>query len=91
MKINLSKKAQKNLDKLDNSIAKVITDYLSEIEALEDPRSRGKTLTGNLAGLWRYRVSDYRVSDYRVLCRIEDKVLTIYAIRISHRKDVYDD
>ncbi len=86
MNVILTKKARKNLDKLDKPIAKAITDYMDKIQNLDDPRSKGKALTGNLAGLWRYRVSDYRV-----LCRIEDKILTIFAIKISHRKDVHDD
>lgn len=86
MNVILTKKARKNLDKLDKPIAKAITDYMDKIQNLDDPRSKGKALTGNLASLWRYRVSDYRV-----LCRIEDKILTIFAIKISHRKDVYDD
>lgn len=38
-----------------------------EIAKLEDPRVRGKSLTGNLAGVWRYRVGDYRI-----LCDIDD-------------------
>ena len=29
-----------------------------ELAKLEDPRVRGKSLTGNLAGVWRYRVGD---------------------------------
>mgnify|MGYP001790223778 FL=1 len=26
-----------------------------------DPKQRGKALTGNLKGLWRYRVGSYRI------------------------------
>ena len=35
--------------------------YLDEVCELDDPRSRGKGLTGDLAGYWRYRIGDYRV------------------------------
>ena len=35
--------------------------YLDEVCELDDPRSRGKGLTGDLAGDWRYRIGDYRV------------------------------
>lgn len=52
--------------KLDRGIAARIFEELDEIAKLEDPRVRGKSLTGNLAGVWRYRVGDYRI-----LCEIE--------------------
>ena len=35
--------------------------YLDEVCELEDPRSRGKGLSADLAGYWRYRIGDYRV------------------------------
>lgn len=86
MRLIYTNKAAKELSKLDKFLQNQIKKYMDKIQNLDDPRSKGKALTGNLAGLWRYRVSDYRV-----LCRIEDKILTIFAIKISHRKDVYDD
>ena len=51
---------------------------------MEDPRSTGKALAGNLAGLWRYRVGDYRI-----VCDIEDEVLLILVIDVAHRSKVY--
>lgn len=65
-------------------MARRIRDELAEISQLEDPRSRGKALTGNLAGVWRYRVGDYRV-----LCDIEDGRLVILVIDVAHRREVY--
>ena len=35
-----------------------------------------------------YRI---RVGDYRIVYEIVDKVLTVYIIRVAHRKDVYRD
>lgn len=61
-----------------------ILDELDEIAALDDSRSRGKALVGNLAGLWRYRVDDYRI-----ICNIEDEVLVILVIDVAHRREVY--
>lgn len=58
--------------KLDRGIAARIFEELDEIAKLEDPRVRGKSLTGNLAGVWRYRVGDYRI-----LCDIDDGRLVI--------------
>ena len=59
-------------------------DELDEIAKLEDPRSRGKALTGNLAGVWRYRVGDYRI-----LCDINDGRLVILVVDVAHRREVY--
>ena len=69
---------------MDKQMARRIRDELSEIAKLEDPRSRGKALTGNLAGVWRYRVGDYRI-----LCDREDGVLLILVVDVAHRREVY--
>lgn len=72
------------MKKLDKQVAKRITAKLREISQLDDPRSMGKGLTGNLAGLWRYRVGDYRI-----ICDIEDGVLLILVVDVAHRREVY--
>lgn len=58
--------------------------YLDEVCELEDPRARGKGLTGDLAGYWRYRIGDYRV-----LVFIDDRELVIVAVTMGHRSGVY--
>ena len=80
----LSPRALKQLSKLDKPIARRIIDYLRAIASGEDPRSRGKGLTGNLAGFWRYRVGEYRI-----IASIEDDELLILAINIDHRPRIY--
>ena len=84
MKVILTDKAKKQLKKLDSSISKRILDYLEQLELIDDPRSRGKALTSNLSGLWRYRVGDYRI-----LCRIHEDKLVITVIEIAHRSTIY--
>lgn len=74
----------RSLRKMDKQIARRVRDELLEIAKLEDPRSRGKVLTGNLAGVWRYRIGDYRI-----LCDIEDGRLVILVIDVAHRRGVY--
>ena len=69
---------------MEKQTARRIRNELVEIAKLEDPRSRGKALTGNLAGLWRYRVGDYRI-----ICDIEDGVLLILVVDVAHRREVY--
>ena len=72
------------MKKLDKQIARRIVAKLHEISQLEDPRSMGKALTGNLAGVWRYRVGDYRI-----LCDINDGRLVILVVDVAHRREVY--
>ena len=84
MKVVLTETFKKQLKKLDAAISKRVLDYLEQIELLDNPRSRGKALTSNLSGLWRYRVGDYRI-----LCRIRDDKLIITVIEIEHRSMVY--
>ena len=61
MKVILTETFKKQLKKLDAAISKRVLDYLEQIELLDNPRSRGKALTSNLSGLWRYRIGDYRI------------------------------
>lgn len=82
--IEVSEKALRSLRKMDRQVARRVRDELSEIAGLDDPRSRGKALTGNLAGIWRYRVGDYRF-----LCDIEEGRLVVLVVDVAHRRDVY--
>ena len=72
------------LSKRNRAAAARIIDYMDEVAALDDPRSRGKALTGNLAGLWRYRVGGYRV-----VCDIDNGRLVVSVIDVGHRSTVY--
>lgn len=85
MKILVSETAKKQLKKLDKSIQKKIIEYLEELSGLEDPRTRGKGISSNLTGLWRYRFGDYRL-----ICEIKDEILTVEVVRIGHRREIYD-
>lgn len=84
MKIEYAPAASKQFTQLDKPIQRRIKKYMSEIAILDNPRARGKELTSNLSGLWRYRVGDYRI-----LCRIRDDKLIITVIEIEHRSTVY--
>lgn len=70
--------------KLDRQVVRRIKAYLDEVCELDDPRSRGKGLTGDLTGYWRYRVGDYRV-----LVEVRDDSLVIIAIALGHRSDIH--
>ena len=80
-----TKTAASQLRKLDKQVAKRILNYLEDkIAQLENPRSRGKALSGPLGELWRYRIGDYRV-----ICEIQDTVMQILVIELGHRKQIY--
>lgn len=70
--------------KLDRQVVRRVKAYLEEACDLDDPRSRGKALTGDLIGYWRYRIGDYRV-----LVEIRDDKLVIVAITLGHRSSIY--
>lgn len=82
--IRFDKGVERSLAKLDRQIAKRIISKLREIATLDDPRSVGKPLVGNLAGLWCYRVGDYRI-----ICYIDDSALVILVVDVDHRSEVY--
>lgn len=81
MKVVYLAKSRKQLAKLDNSVKKIILDYMDEVAKLDAPRSKGKMLVGNLREFWRYRVGDYRL-----ICRIHDDALEILVVEIGHRR-----
>ena len=84
--VELTPTASKQLKKIDRKWQSEILDYLEdEIAALDEPRSRGKPLSRDKKGLWRYRVGDYRI-----LCQILDKDLVVVAVTIGQRKNVYN-
>jgi len=57
---------------------------IRRIEALSiDPRPPGHE---KLTGQERYRV---RQGSYRIVYSIQDKALTIWIVKVGHRKDVY--
>ncbi len=82
-KIEFTKQVEKTFAKIDKNKKKRITDYLKN-RALQEPRSLGKSLSGGLSGLWRYRVGDYRI-----ICEIQDKQLLVLVVEVGHRKEIY--
>ena len=84
--VELTPDAARTLRKIDPQISRRIRKVLAAIESLEDPRVRGKALTGPLCGLWRYRVGDYRI-----VCDLVDSQLVVLVIDIDHRSSIYED
>ena len=78
----LSKKAQKQLDKLSDNIAEPILEAIISLEENPRPQSYQK-----LKGRDGYRI---RVGNYRIIYDILNVELLIDIIALGHRKDIYD-
>lgn len=83
--INFLPSAAKEFQKLDKTVASRILNYLKEVAKLDDPTQRGKALTGNLSGYWRYRIGDYRV-----ITQIQNGEMTILVVKVNHRRQIYN-
>lgn len=81
-RLQISKKCEKVLEGFDKTLSARILIAISKLS--NDPFPPGsKKLAGSAAN---YRI---RVGDYRVIYQVENSILTIYVIRIGHRKDIY--
>jgi len=80
-RIEVKQSAAKELGKIPK---KELTRILDKISSLSDaPRPEGSI---KLTGQEKYRL---RIGKYRVLYSIEDDILTVYVVKVAHRKDVY--
>ena len=86
-KVEIDREAKRDLDKLDPQVTRRIERFLYErIAALNDPRSIGEALRGSKLGeFWKYRVGDWRI-----ICEIQDAKLVVLALRVGHRREVYE-
>jgi len=78
----LSSAAERQLGKLDRSVARRMTDAMTRLA--DQPRPPG---CKKLAGLDAWRI---RVGDYCVVYEIHDARLVVLVVRIGHRREVYD-
>lgn len=80
-RVLIKKPAAKELETIPKRDLKRI---IGRIEALaHDPHPPGAE---KLSGQERYRL---RQGNYRILYSIEDEVLTVWVVKVGHRKDVY--
>ncbi len=85
-RIEFHPQAEKALSKLDREVARTIVRFLRERAAsVEDPRSLGEALKGpELGRFWKDRVRGYRL-----IRHIQYQRVTILAVTVGHRRDVY--
>ena len=80
-----SEKAQKQLNKLDNSMKSKILKYIDQnLFDTDNQKKFGKALRYNLKGFWRYRVENYRI-----IVKIEENELLILVVQIDKRNKIY--
>ena len=83
--VEWDERARRELRRLDPAVQRQILRYLRErIAGSNDPRRFGRSLGGQLGGLWRYRVGDYRL-----VCEVANDRLVVLVLAVGHRKDVY--
>jgi len=77
--------ARRSLKKMDAAASGAIISWIDKnIVGTGDPRRSGKALTGDLAGVWRYRVGDFRI-----FARIEDRRLVILVLDVRNRRNAH--
>lgn len=85
-RVIFSPQAEKQFKKLDKYTQTIMRNWINKnLSGCADPRRHGKALSGNLKGLWRYRVLDYRI-----IATINDEEIFIYVLEVGHRRDIYN-
>jgi mRNA interferase RelE/StbE len=79
--VEFKPKALKQIGRLSERDARRIMDRVLVLAG--DPRPRGCT---KLESCGSYRI---RVGDHRVIYTVHDEVLTVFIIRVAHRRDAY--
>ena len=80
-KIEIKKSAAKEIENLPSVVLKRVVSHIQEL--VNDPRPLG---CKKLSGDEKYRI---RIGDYRILYEVEDEIVTVYVVKVAHRKEVY--
>jgi len=80
-KIFFKRSVEKDLKSIPKKDLRKILDCISMLA--EDPRSPGSE---KLSGMERHRV---RQGQYRIVYSIQEDELTVWVVKVGHRKDVY--
>lgn len=82
--VRLARQAQRSFDRADAPLRRKLGRCFDNLRI--DPRRHpnARLLRGQLAGYFRYRVSDWRV-----IYRIDDERSIVWVLLIEHRREVY--
>ncbi len=78
-------KFEEDLNKLDGSVIKIILKYIKKLELSDNPKAYGKELSGNMAGLYRFRINNYRI-----ITSFENGNFIIEGLAVGHRRNIYN-
>ncbi len=84
-RIELSKDAEEDLNRLQKPVAQRIRDKLLFLETVTNPRKYLDKIEGKYNG----RVYRYRIGNYRAYLTFKDEVMVIVVVQIGHRKNIY--
>ena len=83
--VETTERFEKEFKRLDRYTQRMLKSWIEKnLGGCENPRAKGKGLTANRNGQWRYRIGDYRL-----ICLIQDNELVILALTVGHRSDLY--
>lgn len=80
--VRFSTAADRQFGKLGKIVQRRILRFI-ETRIVHDPRQVGAALKGD------ERAWKYRIGDYRLVCDIVDDTVTVYVIKVGHRREVY--
>ncbi len=83
-RVRILRTAARELAQLDKAAGHRIVERMNWLAANLDDLNKLEVLTGDLAGLYKFRVGDYRII-YEIVR--DEQVLVIHAI--GHRREVY--
>jgi mRNA interferase RelE/StbE len=80
--VEFASSALREFKSLDRAMQRRIATHIDELAANPFPAG-SKKLRGATD---QYRI---RIGDYRVICRVDGKRVTIFILKIGHRRDIY--
>ena len=84
-RVEIDRALSRRIKKLDRPVRELLDRYIAtHLEGTTEPRRFGRSLAGDLHGLWRYRIGDWRL----IVRIIDDRVL-ILALEFDRRDTVY--
>lgn len=83
-KVELSRQAGKDLERIFRSDRKLYQRFLNAFQAISKDPAQGKPLHGELKGLW-----SYRLGSYRILYEVRRGKLLVIIIDLGHRREIY--
>lgn len=84
--LQYTKSARYDLDRMDKKIAIRVISKIDFYCSQRNPLEFASALTGQLKGLYRFRIGEYRAIFHK---DARGKITMLTILRIKHRKDIY--